>query len=113
MTRLRVVGGREGGGGTAPAGVVVEGGGLARKGMRLSYESWDLVLHVVTPERLALLRTVRSRQPVTASHLALMIGRDPGEVLVDVRLLLDAHLLGGTEDHLHVEYERLSFSLDL
>ena len=46
-------------------------------------------------------------------HLALMIGRDPEEVLVDVRLLLDAHLLGGTEDHLHVEYERLSFSLNL
>ena len=45
--------------------------------MRLSYESWDLVLHVVTPERLALLRTVRSRQPVNASDLALMIGRDP------------------------------------
>ena len=81
--------------------------------MRLSYESWDLVLHVVTPERLALLRTVRSRQPVNAYHLALMIGRDPEEVLVDVRLLLDAHLLGGTEDHLYVEYERLSFSLDL
>ena len=113
MTRLRVVGGREVGGRTAPAGVVVEGCGLARKGMRLSYESWDLVLHVVTPERLALIRTIRSRQPVTASHLALMIGRDPKEVLVDVRLLLDAHLLGGTEDHLYVEYERLSFSLDL
>jgi predicted transcriptional regulator len=113
MTRLRVVGGRESGGGTAPAGVVVEGCGLARKGMRLSYESWDLVLHVVTPERLALIRTVRSRQPVNAYHLALMIGRDPEEVLVDVRLLLDAHLLGGTEHRLHVEYERLSFSLDL
>ena len=39
MTRLRVVGGREVGGRTAPAGVVVEGCGLARKGMRLSYES--------------------------------------------------------------------------
>src|SRR4029079_4802005 len=98
MRGLGVVGGGGGGGRTAPAGVVVEGCGLTRKGMRLSYASWDLVLHVVTPERLALLRTVRSRQPVTASHLALMIGRDPGEVLVDVRLLLDAHLLGGTED---------------
>src|SRR4051812_8256768 len=44
MKSLRVVGGREVGAGTAPAGVVVEGCGLARKGMRLSYESWDLVL---------------------------------------------------------------------
>jgi hypothetical protein len=27
--------------------------------MKLTYEGWDLVLHVVTPERLMLLRTVR------------------------------------------------------
>jgi hypothetical protein len=34
-------------------------------------------------------------------------------VLVDVRMLLDAQLLGGSEDCLQIEYERLSFSLDL
>ena len=114
MTGLRVVEGR----GlddrqSSAARVVVQGIGLKQSGMKLIYEGWDLVLHVVTPERLALLRTVRQHQPVSALRLAGILKRGSRDVLVDVRLLLDAHLLGGSEDCLQMEYERLSFSLDL
>jgi predicted transcriptional regulator len=114
MTGLRVVEGR----GpddrqSGAARVVVQGISLRQSGMKLTYEGWDLVLHVVTPERLALLRTVRQHQPVSALRLAGILKRGSRDVLVDVRLLLDAHLLGGSEDCLQMEYERLSFSLDL
>ena len=56
MTGLRVVEGR----GlddrqSGAARVVVEGISLRQSGIKLTYEGWDLVLHVVTPERLALL----------------------------------------------------------
>jgi predicted transcriptional regulator len=81
--------------------------------MKLTYEGWDLVLHVVTPERLALLRTVRQHQPVSAIRLAGILKRGSRSVLVDVRMLLDAHLLDGSEDCLQLRYDRLSFSLDL
>src|SRR5918994_2073680 len=93
--------------------VVVEGSGPRQSGMKLNYEGWDLVLHVVTPERLALLRMVRQHQPVSAIRLAGILKRGSRGVLVDVRMLLDAHLLGGSEDCLQMDYERLSFSLDL
>jgi len=81
--------------------------------MKLTYEGWDLVLHVVTPERLALLRMVQQHQPVSAIRLAGILKREFRGVLVDVRMLLDAQLLNGSEDFLQLEYERLSFSLDL
>ena len=109
MTGLRVV--EERGPDDRQSGaarVVVQGISLRQAGMKLTYEGWDLVLHVVTPERLALLRTVRQHQPVSG-----ILKRGSRDVLVDVRLLLDAHLLGGSEDCLQMEYERLSFSLDL
>jgi predicted transcriptional regulator len=93
--------------------IVVEGSGPRQSGMKLTYEGWDLVLHVVTPERLTLLRTVRQHQPVSAIHLAGILKRGSRDVLVDVRMLLDAHLLGGSEDCLQIGYERLSLSLDL
>ena len=114
MTGLRVVEGRElDDRQSGAARVVVEGISLRQSGMKLTYEGWDLVLHVVTPERLALLRTVRQHQPVSALRLAGILKRGSRDVLVDVRMLLDAHLLGGSEDCLQMEYERLSFSLDL
>ena len=114
MTGLRVVEGR----GpddrqSGAARVVVQGISLKQSGMKLTYEGWDLVLHVVTPERLALLRMVRQHQPVSALRLAGILKRGCRDVLVDVRMLLDAHLLGGSKDCLQMEYERLSFSLDL
>jgi predicted transcriptional regulator len=114
MTGLRVVDGR--GPDDRQFGVtrvVVEGSGPRQSGMRLTYEGWDLVLHIVTPERLALLRTVRHHQPVSAIRLADIVKRGFRSVLVDVRMLLDAHLLDGSEDRLQLKYERLSFSLDL
>ena len=113
-SRLRLVGGRDvGEANPVGAGVIVEGRASSRGGMRLSYESWDLVLHVMSPERLDLLRTVRRHQPISAARLAPLLRRDPQEVLVDVRLMIDARLLDGDEDNLGVLYERLSFSLDL
>jgi predicted transcriptional regulator len=114
MTGLRVVDGR--GPDDRQSGVtrvVVEGNGPRQAGMKLTYEDWDLVLHVVTPERLALLRTVRQHQPVSAIRLAGILKRGSRSVLVDVRMLLDAHLLDGSEDRLQLRYDRLSFSLDL
>jgi predicted transcriptional regulator len=76
--------------------------------MKLAYADWNLVLHVVTPERLALLRTVRHHQPVSAIRLTRVLKRGSRSVLVDVRMLLN-----GSEDRLQMKYESLSLSLDL
>ena len=80
MTGLRVVEGR----GlddrqSGAARVVVQGISLRQSGMKLTYEGWDLVLHVVTPERLALLRTVRQHQPVSALRLGRELWRKLGD----------------------------------
>jgi predicted transcriptional regulator len=64
-----------------------------QQGAHIAFESMETFLKVLTPNRWALLRTLRSRGPSSIRALAQALGRDYRGVHADVTALVDAGLI--------------------
>ena len=65
---------------------------------RISFESPTLLFKVLTAKRWELLQCLTGAGPVTIREAARRVGRDVKAVHGDVRILLEAGILRGTED---------------
>ena len=64
-----------------------------RQAAHIAFESMETFLKVLTPNRWALLRALRSRGPSSIRALAQALGRDYRGVHADVAVLVDAGLI--------------------
>jgi predicted transcriptional regulator len=64
-----------------------------RQAAHIAFESMEVFLKVLTPNRWALLRALRSRGPSSIRALAQALGRDYRGVHADVAVLVDAGLI--------------------
>jgi predicted transcriptional regulator len=64
----------------------------------LSFESMELLLKVLTPNRWTLLRTLRANGPCSIRALSHLLERDYRGVHADVMALLDAGLIERSDD---------------
>ena len=68
-------------------------GDRERQATHIAFESMEMFLKVLTPNRWALLRALRGRGPSSIRALAQTLGRDYRGVHADVVLLVDAGLI--------------------
>mgnify|MGYP001030761603 CR=1 FL=1 len=76
----------------------LDGGDLAPEAATVSFESMELLLKVLTPNRWTLLRSLRKQGPSSIRALAHLLGRDYRGVHADVVTLLHAGLVERTAD---------------
>ena len=73
-------------------------GDLAQEPASISFESMELLLKVLTPNRWVLLRTLRAQGACSIRALAHLLKRDYRGVHADVTTLLDAGLIERSDD---------------
>lgn len=64
----------------------------------ISFESMELLLKILTPNRWTLLRTLRTNGPCSIRALSQVLGRDYRGVHADVMALLDGGLIERSDD---------------
>jgi len=72
---------------------------------RLSFESWDALIRVLTGKRIELLRHVHKHKVTSIRALAKALGRDYSNVHADVRALKAAGLLDAPSDEVRADYD--------
>lgn len=88
----------------------------SREAARLSLETMETLLKVITPNRWVLLRSLRSMGPSSIRGLAKVLGRDYRGVHADVRALREAGLIErDADDRVSVPWSRIvaEMSLDI
>ena len=68
--------------------------------VHLNFEDFAMLLSVLTPKRLAMLRSLRQHGPLSVRALAKQLERDYKNVHADVRALEEVALIGRTEEGL-------------
>ncbi|HEX5421797.1 MAG TPA: hypothetical protein VFY39_17540 [Gammaproteobacteria bacterium] len=80
----------------------------------IAFENMETFLKVLTPNRWALLRTLRSRGPSSIRALAQTLGRDYRGVHADVTVLVDAGLIDRDDSGaISVPWSRVSAEMAL
>lgn len=74
----------------------------------ISFESMELLLKTLTPNRWMLLRTLRTSGPQSIRALAQLLNRDYRGVHADVAVLLDAGLIERSEGKIAVPWSRIT-----
>jgi predicted transcriptional regulator len=80
---------------------------------RISFDSWEVMYRVLAPNRLALVRTMAGKEPLSIRELARLVERDFKGVHTDVTALLNAGVLDKNSagkisfpyEHIHVEFD--------
>ncbi len=75
----------------------VEAGEIEQAEVHLNFEDFAMLLSVLTPKRLALLRSLRRNGPLSVRALAKHLERDYKNVHVDARGLEEVGLINRTE----------------
>lgn len=76
----------------------LDSGDLVPEAATVSFESMELLLKVLTPNRWTLLRSLRKQGPCSIRALSHLLKRDYRGVHADVVALLDAGLIERTDD---------------
>lgn len=79
-----------------------EAGGIEQAEVHLNFEDFSMLLSVLTPKRLALLRSLRQHGPLSVRALAKQLERDYKNVHSDAGALEDVSLIGRTKEGLLV-----------
>ena len=77
-----------------------EAGEIEQAEVHLNFEDFAMLLSVLTPKRLALLRSLRQHGPLSVRALAKHLERDYKNVHTDARALEDVDLIARTEEGL-------------
>ncbi len=77
-----------------------EAGEMAQAEVHLNFEDFAMLLSVLTPKRLALLKALRQRGPLSVRALAKHLERDYKNVHADVSALEKVSLIERTKDRL-------------
>lgn len=92
----------------------IDAGGREVQSATLGFETMELLLKVLTPNRWALLRRLRSTGPSSVRALATSLGRDYRGVHSDVAALLAAGLVERSEDgKVWVPWSRISAEMSV
>lgn len=82
----------------ATAARAIDAGDAVEAGADIAFESMDLLLKVLTPNRWRLLRELKRSGPTSIRQLAQGLGRDYRGVHSDVAALVDAGLIERMQD---------------
>jgi predicted transcriptional regulator len=92
----------------------IDRGDVTAKPAELSFESMELLLKVLTPNRWALLRRLRSIGPTSVRALARSLVRDYRGVHADVATLLNVGLIEKqTDGKVHVPWSRITAEMSV
>jgi predicted transcriptional regulator len=75
-------------------------GDIEQAEVHLNFEDFAKLLSVLSPKRLAMLRSLRQEGPLSVRGLAKQLERDYKNVHADVRVLEEVGLIGRTEEGL-------------
>lgn len=74
----------------------------------ISFESMELLLKILTPNRWTLLRTLRANGPSSIRALSHLLARDYRGVHADVTTLIDAGLIERADGKISVPWSRIT-----
>jgi predicted transcriptional regulator len=86
----------------------LDAGKRAAEPASISFESMELLLKVLTPNRWTLLRTLRANGPSSIRALAHLLARDYRGVHADVTVLIDAGLIERADGKISVPWSRIT-----
>ena len=92
----------------------IDQGHGAAESAEIAFETMETLLKVLTPNRWALLRTLRQRGPSSIRALSKVLGRDYRGVHADVMALIDAGLIEKDADGLvRVPWDRITAEMSI
>ncbi|NGO52272.1 winged helix DNA-binding protein [Allomesorhizobium camelthorni] len=86
----------------------LDAGDRAAESASISFESMELLLKVLTPNRWTLLRTLRANGPSSIRALSQLLARDYRGVHADVTALIDAGLIERADGKISVPWSRIT-----
>ena len=86
----------------------LDAGDRATEPASISFESMELLLKVLTPNRWTLLRALRTNGPSSIRALSQLLARDYRGVHADVTALIDAGLIERADGKISVPWSRIT-----
>ena len=79
----------------------------------VSFASWDLMHKVLSPKKLALIKALRGREPISIRELARRVGRDFKGVHTDVSVLVNAGIIDREDNKISCRYDNIHVEFDI